>query len=384
MSKSEILGPPASLASILDHYTVENSKQFQKYWFPLRPSSAGKCERQLAYELANFRGLREDLQEAMDPSVTRLLDLGSYVENHLLKQFKFAFSQADSGLQIKYQQQTVSFFKLPHADEFIEGSLDAVFVSPKWKALIDVKSTKDGWSTYYKSKWQEKAETFRKDPLVQEIDENSFYIENIEAYRKTCSDSSFLSNMLQLNFYFHSTCEFLPLRGITFCSLLYYNKNSSEVREVRFKPNKETFEYVKEKFLRVSEAVDLHKDPEQTTKEHNLGSFACAFCPFSNVCWGAETDSKKEYFKTWPPKRWPKDADRLKEEQELRALLQQINDADAVISKRQKAEEDMIKILDKAKVSKIRFSEHEIFEVKKLKTGGVGGGPRRVLRRSKA
>lgn len=383
MSKPKILGPEVSLAEILDHYTTENSKGRSGFYFPLRPSSAGKCERRLAYELANFRGLRSDEAEVFEPHVTRLLDLGHYVETHLLKQYRYAFNQADAGMQTKYQQQTLSFFKLPHAEEFIEGSLDAVFVSPKWKALIDVKSTKDSWSSYFKSKWSEKIAAFKKDQLVTEIDESSFYIDDIEAYRQSCKDASFLSNMLQLNFYFHSTCKFLPLRGITFCSLLYYNKNTSEVREVRFKPNKESYEYVKEKFLRVSEAVDLHKDPERTEKEFALGSFSCAFCPFANECWGDKIDSKKEYFKTWPKKRWPKDVDRLAEETELRELLATIQKADAALEEKQVAEEEMVKLLDKRGVSKIRFDENNVYEVKQLKTGGVGGGPRRVIRRGK-
>jgi len=381
--KNNILGPPVSFSEILDTYTKQSSEKRAKPYFPLRPSSAGKCERRLAYDLANFRGLREDPQEVFEPNVTRLLDLGNYVENHLLKQYRFAFSEADAGLQIKYGQQTLTFFKLPHAEELIEGSLDAVFVSPKYKAVIDVKSTKDGFSTAYKTKWKEKVEDFRKDPLVEEIDENSFYIDDLEAYRKTCKDASFLSNALQLNFYYNSECGFLRDRGVTFASLIYYNKNTSEVREVRFKPNKKTYEYVKDKFLRVSEAVDLHQDPERANKEFALGSFSCAFCPFSNECWGDNVDSKKEYFKTWPKKRWPKDVDRITEKKELVALLETIKNADAALEEKKKAEEEMVKILDKRKVGKIRFNENDIYEVKQLKTGGVGGGPRRVIRRSK-
>lgn len=381
--KTKIPGPQASFAEILDHYTREASKERASNYFPLRPSSAGKCERRLAYDLANFRGIRSDEPEIFEPHVTRLLDLGHFVESHLLKQFYYAFKQADSGLQIKYKQQTLGFFNLPHADEYIEGSLDAVFVSPKWKAVIDVKSAKDNWSTYFKTKWKQKIEEFRKDPLVTEIDDNSFYIDDIEAYRKTCKDASFLSNMLQLNMYFNSECGFLRDRGVSFCSLIYYSKNSSEVREVRFKPSKETYQYVKDKFLRVSEAVDLHKDPERVEKEFALGSFSCAFCPYSKECWGDKVDSKKEYFKTWPKKKWPKDADRLAEEKELRSYLETIQEANSKIEEKKAAEQEIIKILDKRKVSKIRFDENNIYEVKQLKTGGVGGGPRRVLRRGK-
>lgn len=383
MSKPDIPGPPVSFAAILDHYTTESSKDRANFYFPLRPSSAGKCERRLAYELANYRGLRSDAPEVFEPNVTRLLDLGSYVESHLLKQFAFAFKAADSGLAIKYQQQNMTFFKLPHAEELIEGSIDAVFVSPKYKAVIDVKSSKDGWSTYFKSKWKEKIESFRKDPLVTEIDDNSFYIDDIDAYRASCTDASLLSNILQLNFYFHSDCGFLRKRGITFASLIYYSKNDSEVREIRFKPSKQSYEYVKEKFLKVSEAVDLHKDPKQTKKEYALGSFSCAFCPFSKECWGEKADSKKEYFATWPKKRWPTDVDRLKEESQLRSLIEIIKAADEATEKKQQAEQEIIKILDERKVSKIKFDDNNIYEVKQFKTGGVGGGPRRALKRGK-
>ena len=383
MSKTKILGPKVSFAAILDHYTQEASKERAGYFFPIRPSASGKCSRRLAYELANYRGLRKDEPEVFPPNVTRLLDLGHKIEDHLLRQFYFAFKQADQDMQIKYKQQTLSFFKLPHAEEFIEGSLDAVFVSPKWKSLIDVKSSKDGWSTYFKTKWKEKIKSFEKDPLVTSIDENSFYIDDIEAYRKTSDDASFLANMLQLNFYFHSECKFAEHRGLEFCSLIYYSKNDSEVREVRFKPNRKTYEYVKEKFLAVSEAVDKHKDPTRVEKEFALGSFSCAFCPFSKDCWGEDVDSKKEYFKTWPKKRWPKDVDRLAEENQLRELLEIIKTADEANNEKDRAEQEMVKILDKRQVGKIRFDDDNIYEVKQLKTGGVGGGPRRVIRRGK-
>lgn len=384
MTKPTVPGPAVSFADILDIYTLQSSERRAKdsKYFPLRPSSAGKCGRRLAYDLANFRGLRNDASEVFQPNVTRLLDLGHVVESHLLKQFYYAFKEADQGMEIRYQQQNVSFFKLPHTGELIEGSIDAVFISPKWKAVIDVKSAKDGWSSYFKSKWSEKVETFRKSPHTEEIGANCFYIDNIDAYLEEDNDTSFRSNVLQLNLYFWSDCGFLRTRGVEFCSLLYYSKNSSEVREVRFRPSQNLAKYVKDKFLEVHEAVDGKGKPELVEKEFVLGSFDCAFCPYAQMC-HPEEDSKKAYFATWPKKKWPKDVDRIPEHEELVSLHEQYAAADDASKKKEDIEKKLIKILDKHKISKVKFSEDAIFEVKRLKTGGVGGGPRKVLRRGK-
>lgn len=383
MSK-EILGPKVSLPAILDLYTKQISeKDSGKKFFPLRPSSAGKCERRLAYELSNFRGVRNDPPEVFEPNVKRLLDLGHQVESHLLYHFKNAFKEADSGIEIRYQQQVLTFFRLPETNELIEGSLDAVFISPKFKCVIDVKSSKDGWSSYYKSKWAEKIEEFRKDPNVTEIDEHSFYIDNIDKYLEGCNDDSFRSNMLQLNMYYNSECNFLKTRGVEFCSLIYYSKNSSEVREVRFRPSATQYEYVKQKFLKVAHEVDVNKSVEGTKKEAVLGSFTCAFCPFSKQCWGEDVEASKEYFATWPKKTWPKDVERIPEHDKLVALHEQYKDAQTAEKTKQKLEEEIIKLLDINKIRKVKFDSDNIYEVKHLKTGGVGGGGRRVLRRGK-
>lgn len=382
--KATPLGPAVSLPAILDLYTKQISeKNAKSKYFPLRPSSAGKCARRLAYELANFRGKRDDPPEVFEPNVKRLLALGNSVEYHLLGEFYSAFKEADSGMDIRWKQQSLTFFNLPHTGELIEGSLDAVFVAPKWKCVIDVKSTKDNWSSFYKSKWTEKIEEFRKDPLVTEIDESSFYIDDIDAYVKTCNDDSFKSNMLQLNFYFNSDCGFLRKRGVTFCSLLYYSKNSSEVREIRFRPSIGQYEYVKNKFLSVADAVDGQNNPELAPKEATLGSFTCAFCPYAKLCWGDDVDSKKEYFASWPKKSWPKDVDRIPEHDELVALHDEYAKATDSSGKLTELEQKIIKLLDKNNIRKVKFNEHAIYEVKHLKTGGVGGGARRVLRRTK-
>lgn len=383
--KNNIPGPAVSFADILNHYTYESSKERagDNKYFPLRPSSAGKCGRRLAYDLANYTGLRNDEGEIFEPNVTRLLDLGHSVESHLLKQFYYAFKQADSGMEIKYQQQNMSFFTLPHSGKFLEGSIDAVFVSPKWKCVVDVKSAKDSWSSYYKSKWAEKVEKFRASKYTEEIGENCFYIDNIDKFLEEDNDSSFRANVLQLNFYFNSDCGFLRKRGVTFCSLLYYSKNSSEVREVRFRPSVNLYKYVKDKFLEVDQAVCRDKKPELVEKEYTLGSFDCAFCPYAKACHGEKVDAKKEYFASWPKKSWPKDVDRLKEHDELVALHDEYKAAQDSIEKKDELEKKIIKILDKHNIRKVKFDKDAIYEVKHLKTGGVGGGPRRVLRRSK-
>jgi len=153
---SKILGPPAGYIEMLDHLTTERIKtdaaKPSKY-MPLRPSSSGKCTRELAYELMEFRGKVSYEKKLREPAVDRLLKLGHTIETHLFWQFQDAFKRADKDMQIRYKQQSLSFFKLPDTGELIEGNIDGVFLSPKFGVLVDSKSKKDKFSRFFKTDW---------------------------------------------------------------------------------------------------------------------------------------------------------------------------------------------------------------------------------------
>jgi len=279
------LGPKAGYIEILNHFTQEQlveELEDPKKWMPLRPSAAGKCTRELAHELMEYRGLAKYEKKPKDNESHRLLNLGHSIEWHAIKQFKDAFKRA--GIDIKYQQQSLSFFKLPDA-EIIEGRIDGTFMSKTHGALIDIKSKKDKFSAWVKTDWLYTDEKLRENKYVTEFGEHSFYIDDLAGFLKGLKDPFWASNFYQLNLYFFDEHRFLRERGIDHAALIYYNKNDSRMREIRFRPSEEVFKEIKDKFLSVHEAVDVHKDPTKVQKDYMLGSIKCAFCPFSKQGW---------------------------------------------------------------------------------------------------
>ena len=366
-----MLGPKCGYIEILDHFTEEHERaqaDTNKY-FPLRPSSAGKCGRELAYALMEYRGhATYPDKEVKTPEVTRLLSLGHSVEYSLLKQFDYVKDFA-----LKYKQQVLSFFKLPLTGEIIEGSNDAVIWSEKYKCLIDVKSKKEKFHVAFSSDWEALDEKLSKMASVETFGPSCFWVEDLASFIKELNDPFFASNFYQLNLYFHDEGNFLRARGVDHAAIIQYSKNTSRLREVRFKPSEAVYEGVRSKFLAASEAVDGAKSPEQVERGYALGSIACAFCPYKTTCW-PDKNALKEYFKTWPKKAWPTDADAALEEIYIDYIgIEQTK------QKQETAQAALIDALEKRQIQKVRFSDGAVYELKLLQSPR----PHVELRRSK-
>jgi hypothetical protein len=388
MSEPKVLGPQAGYVEILNHYTQEAINEYEaapSKYNPLRPSSAGKCERELGYEFMEFRGLAKYPSEPKSPETHRLLNFGHPIETHVIWQFQDAFKRMPKPIQIKYKQHTLSFFKLADGTR-VEGNIDMTFISEKHGALVDVKSKKDKFSAFYKTSWDEMTAQMSAMKSVHKFGEDAYWVEDLAEFIKELDDPFFAANFYQLNLYFWDEHSFIREKGIDHAAILQYNKNDSRMREIRFKPCETIYQETKDKFLRVQEVVDRDKSPDALKKDYVLGSSKCGFCKFRGKCWESTDEAVlKEHFKTWPKKFWPKDIDRLEAgtASQLKGLFKEYLETATQADKAAKLEESIIKLLDAAQVRKIKLSEDAIYEVKHLKTGGVGGGPRAVLRRSK-
>jgi hypothetical protein len=388
VSDPVVLGPQAGYVEILNHYTQEiideRNKEPSKY-NPLRPSSAGKCERELGYEFMEFRGLAKYESQSNTPETHRLLNFGHPVESHVIYQFQDAFKRMPKPIQIKYKQHTLSFFKLPDGTR-VEGNIDMTLISEKYGCLADVKSKKDKFSAFYKTSWDELTAKLKGMKSVHTFGDEAYWVEDLAPFIKELDDPFFAGNFYQLNLYFFDEHQFIREKGIDHAAIFQYNKNDSRMREIRFKPSQEVFEETKIKFMKVQEYVDRDKSPEALTKDYVLGSSKCGFCKFRSQCWDMDEEQvTKEHFKTWPKKFWPKDLDRLDRnvQDSLRSLFSQYEAIGVEVSKLEKAEEEIIRILDGQKVRKLKLDQDRVYEVKHLKSGGPAGGPRAVLRRSK-
>lgn len=374
-----LLGPQTGYSDLLNHYTTEklraddaSGKNYQKT--PIRPSAAGKCTRELYYELMQYSGKAKYPSEPMTPDVHRLLNLGHSVEYHLLKQFELISEL----FEIRYKQQVLSFAYLPAKDpklaQWLEGSLDMVFWSPKFKCVADVKSKKDKFSSWHKTGWDEYGEKLKAMKSIQTISETAFWVEDLEAFLAELNDPFFEANFLQLNLYANS--EFLKERGVDHGAIIQYCKNDSRIREVRFKPSRALYEKTVARFQNVITAVDEGK-PELAPREHTLGSFKCAFCKFKNECWDG-ADAKREFFNNLPKKSWPKDTSHLGETGDgLEKLFGLFSSQAQAEKEKEVTEAAILKVMLEKQLSKVRLKNGHVYETKRLKDGIV-------IRRSKA
>lgn len=370
-----LLGPAVGYIDLLDAAIVEKKlKEREKgtKYNPLRPSAAGKCARALAHEFEEFRGLKQYPQEEVDPNLERLFALGHSVEYSLIRQFE----SAPELFRIKYKQQCLTFQRISET-ELVEGSNDLCIYIPGHKCIADVKSKGTKFSSYRESSWDEIDDKLRGMTSVTTVNERVYWVPDLPAFLRELNDPFFEDNFVQLNLY--ATSEFMQERGIDHALILQYEKNKSRLREIRFKPSQEIKEYVDKKFLAVANAIDSGAGPEVIEKESFIGSMRCSFCRFKEQCW-PEQDAKKMFFKNLPPKKWPKDTDRLGDVGgELEALYTDYAAGKHTEEATKVIETKIIETMQKNEVDKIRFASGAVYELKFLKTPW----PHFELRRSK-
>lgn len=368
----KVLGPSVGYTDLLDYCITEKLQKERdeqlkgevKY-HPLRPSAAGQCSRLLALNLNEYRGIKTYPNKPLiEPNIQRLFDLGHAIERETLRHFQLV-----KNIQQRYKQQVLTFFEIKSEDgkrsELIEGSCDFVFYSPDYRAIGDVKSKKDGFSVAFKTKWDEELSKFSQMPSLVQISENSFYADDLVAFIDELNGDWLVDNLLQLNLY--ATNPFMVERGVDHAFLYRLNKNDSRHMEIRFKPSKEVASYVEEKFKRVSLAVD-RGEVDQMHCEWSIGTSRHAFCDCHKISPYTEHDPLRAFYKSLPPKAWPKDTSKLPEGEELEKHYETYKASEKEIKKREKAEQKILEIATKSKIAKIRFSDDQVYSVKFLKT----------------
>lgn len=373
---TNLRGPAVGYTDLLDQHVIakqlkeveENTRKYN----PLRPSSSGKCSRELAYEFMEYRGKAQYPKVPLDPKTVRIFSLGHSVEWNILKQFEEL-----EAFKVKYKQQGLSFFKITE-DEWIEGSIDAVFWSEKHKCVIDIKSKGDKPSAWMKTQWDEHTEKYAGLPSVQRLSDTAFFIADLPAFLDEVNDPFLAANFYQLNLYAFSS--FLAERGVDHAAVIQYNKNDSRLRELRFIPSREVYDRVEAKFKAVQQAVDIHSDPTLVPKDFVIGNIKCAFCTFNSVCWPGR-DGLKEYFESWPKRDWPIDTSRMQGDvsAQLESLYNSYLHSNVQGKQADIIELEICKLLDGNKIRKVRFSDGSIYELRALK----GPPAKLVIRRAK-
>jgi hypothetical protein len=369
-----VLGPDMGYVDLLNVVTTENlkkahanGKEFQKT--PIRPSAAGACTRELFYQLMQFHKKASYPTEVNEPELQRIFAMGHSVESHIIREFR----QLADFFEIRYQQQVLSFEYLeakgdPSMNQWLEGSLDLVFWSDKFKCVADIKSKKDKFSSFYKTNWDETTEKLRKMNTVTAISDAAFWVEDLDAFLEELRDPFFEANFLQLNLYANS--QFLRERGVNHGAIIQYSKNDSRLREIRFKPSETLYKKVVGKFKSALDATAAG-DPALAPRDFVLGSIKCAFCKYKTECW-PDKDAKKEFFGTLPKKDWPRDTDRLgKAGEGLEKLFALYKEQASAESARKVTENAILKVMMDKNITKVRVGSGEVYEARQLKEGMV-------------
>jgi hypothetical protein len=304
-----MLGPSLGYIDILDAYLTNKAEKeatSQRTSNPLRPSAAGFCTKKLGFEFMEYRGLAPTQGEVRAPNVSRLLDFGTAVEYHVIRLFERMDLKAVralvpgledlESLRVMYKQQSLSFFPIRDDNgkgfpELIEGSTDLVFISNKFRCILDVKSKgskasrQKGWG---RTSWNDDDDKLEEMSSVQRVTETLFYVDDLVAFLDELDDAFLAHNFYQLNLYAMS--DFMRERGIDHASILQYAKNDSRMREIRFRPSQTIYDLVKLKFTKVAEAVDVHQDISHLPQDHNKSSLVCKYCTYKTQCWKKKED----------------------------------------------------------------------------------------------
>lgn len=367
-----LLGPNVSYIDILDDQIMESQRKEEallkegksKFGSPLRPSSAGECERALAFKLQEFIGNAYYEKELMSPATVRLLGLGNSVEFSIIR-----FLKQCELFQVKYEQQTLGFFNIesenPKIAKFLEGSNDLCIVSEQhgWKCVVDVKSKGDKFSSAYKSKWAEDDEKYSNMKTVKVIGTSAYWVEDLEAFLEELNDPFFAANFLQVNLYANST--FMKERGIDHGVILQYQKNTSVLREVRFKPSEKLYKDVEAKFKSAAAAATAN-DPMLAKETFIPGSIKCAFCAYVKPCRG-DFDTKKAFFNTLKDKYFPKNFSKVEDEQ-LKQYLLEYDSIYLAEKQKDELEQKIAKRMLDSKTYKVKLDNGNVYEVKTFKT----------------
>lgn len=335
---------------------IQDTIAKEKYnTFPLRPSSAGKCARALAYETDEWLNGADHGKKPFEPAVYRLLDLGKNVEESALKHLELI-----PGAELKYKQQVVTLFSLDHGNMIVEGSIDGAFFCEELKAIIDIKSQKDSFSQSYQTRWTETCKKYDNNKFLEKVSANEWYCEDLSAFVEDLGDDFLVDNLLQINAYCRS--RFAMERGVNTGIVFKYNKNDSRQYVIQFKPDPELFNDLKWKYNAIHQAV-LNKEPETIPRPYNLGSIRCAFCPYQKTCWGQ--DALKAWFRTMPGKEF---ADNLEGDDSLSTQFGQYEVLLKSNKARQEVEQEIIKEMLTRGLKKVKLSNGNIYETKYYKS----------------
>lgn len=213
---------------------LENIKKEEKdrEWMnPLRMSSAGNCQRKIAYQVHGYT------PKPLTPRARMVFRLGDIIEAELKSLFEKY--KIDKQFDITYPKEAY-YFAID--DTVILGHVDGIIGSPK-KMILEIKSIND------------------------------------RGYKQLKTEGVSYGYKCQANAYMHAKKIYTTL-------FIFYNKNTSHVQEIEVVYDPKLYEEIKNRFkLVITSTKDKLPDREYGPLDTGYLPYNCSYCPFVDHCW---------------------------------------------------------------------------------------------------
>lgn len=246
--------------------------------FPLSPSQIGKCALALGRNVSHYLGIADYPRGAgsTTPRLQRVFARGHLLEEALVEDF-----EKQAGLKVQDRQKEVVLLTLPDGRR-IKGNIDGNVYHDGMKVTVDFKSKGARYAGNFADSIQQFFEEMKETGLVEEFNENAYFITDPKGlFHRLSLDEFFVDYLLQLNSYG-------VVENSDYVTLYYENKNTCANYEVKWEPNAYLFEYAVRKLRYIYTQVTT-AGAESIQKEYQLGSARCRLCEYNELCYGAYT-----------------------------------------------------------------------------------------------
>lgn len=209
---------------------IEAEENGRQWGNPLRMSSAGKCQRSIAYQLHGFE------PKPLRARARMVFRLGDTVEAEIKALIQ---KYPPKGFEIEYPEAPI---EIEIAGRVITGHVDGLILKPKLM-ILEIKSI------------------------------------NTRGFSMLASKGISYGYQCQATLY-------MKALGYEKTLFIFYNKDTSHLTEIPYEFDDEMYEYIVERFTNViGSGKESLPDREYEPNEKGVLGFQCNYCAFVDKCW---------------------------------------------------------------------------------------------------
>lgn len=205
---------------------ITNERREKSDYSPIRMSSAGKCQRAIAYQLHGFEG------EPLPSRSIMVFRLGDTIEKELKSLIQKYYPD-----QIEYPEEPC---KVIVAGKEIHGHIDGMIKNPK--TILEIKSI------------------------------------NTMAFKRLGTEVSY-------DYQCQAVC-YMKAHGLTKTLFIFYNKDTSHLQEIEVNYSEDTWNQIVQRFTNVIKSTkDNLPSKEYGPDDKGKLDWHCSYCSFNKTCW---------------------------------------------------------------------------------------------------